>query len=142
MMTAGCFPFRCHKNQLQLLLVQSSSDGTLWTMPGGRVKRREAISTAAVREVWEEAGAEGVLVAENQPLYAERKRGRVLFCYTYFFMGVEKLAHKYPEAKKRKRKWVGLADMGRVKLTGKGEILMSILPSHAVLASLMAEAGK
>lgn len=141
-MSAGCFAFRHHKKQMQLLLVQSASDGDFWTLPGGAVKRNESLSRAATRELWEEAGAKGKILVRHQPLYAERKRGRVRFCYSYFLLRVDDLAKKWPEAKKRKRQWVAVADMGEVKLTHKGEILMKLLPSHPHVASLMSGDSK
>ena len=135
---AGCFPFRYHQQQAQLLLVQSASDADFWTLPGGAVKPKESLRQAATRELWEEAGAKGKILVRHQPLYAERKRGAVRFSYTYFLLSVTDLATTWPEAKKRKRQWVSLADMADVKLTHKGEILTKLLPNHPHISALLA----
>jgi 8-oxo-dGTP pyrophosphatase MutT (NUDIX family) len=58
---AGCVVFRNDGAGTQYLVV-SSSDGLNWVLPKGHIDPGESAATAAVRELWEEAGVVGEVV--------------------------------------------------------------------------------
>jgi 8-oxo-dGTP pyrophosphatase MutT (NUDIX family) len=58
---AGCVVFRNDGADTQYLVV-SSSDGLNWVLPKGHIDPGENAATAAVRELWEEAGVVGEIV--------------------------------------------------------------------------------
>ncbi|MCG8620535.1 MAG: NUDIX domain-containing protein [Proteobacteria bacterium] len=126
-LSAGCFAFRHHRKKLQLLLVQSASDDRLWTLPGGGVREGESLQKAAKRELWEEAGLKGKFIAKHLPIYAERKRDKLRFCYTYFLFEVKSLADTWPESEKRDRMWVAVDTLiAKKPSTTKQTILKNI----------------
>ena len=59
---AGCVVFRGTAAETQYLVV-SSSDGLNWVLPKGHIDAGETPEIAAVRELAEEAGVVGVVVA-------------------------------------------------------------------------------
>lgn len=59
---AGAVVFRQHNDQV-LFLVVSSSDGLNWVFPKGHIDPGEIPETAALRELEEEAGIVGEIVA-------------------------------------------------------------------------------
>ncbi|HEV7683402.1 MAG TPA: NUDIX domain-containing protein [Pyrinomonadaceae bacterium] len=59
---AGAVVFRKHDAQLQYLVV-SSSDGINWVVPKGHIDPGETPEVAALRELAEEAGVLGEIVA-------------------------------------------------------------------------------
>ena len=127
-------------------MVQSSSDGAFWTLPGGGVRASESVRRAARRELWEEAGAKGRFLAKNLPIYAQRRRNKVLLCYVYFLFEVTQLAEAWPEHKQRKRKWVAADKLGRAKwqgkLTAKSVMLVAALAGHPKFRTLISGGGK
>jgi phosphatase NudJ len=74
----------------RFLLMQERKYGSTWSIPGGRVEPGESLTTAAVREVFEETGVpirlDGILRIEHAPAQASahdtRVRVRVLFTGT------------------------------------------------------------
>ena len=65
----------------RFLLTQERKYGSTWSIPGGRVEAGEALTAAAVREVFEETGVpiqlDGILRVEHTP--GDGVRMRVLF---------------------------------------------------------------
>jgi len=65
----------------RFLMTQERKYGATWSIPGGRVEPGEALTAAAIREVFEETGVpialDGILRVENTP--GEQARVRVLF---------------------------------------------------------------
>ena len=59
---AGCVVFQSESGRT-LYLVVSSSSGTHWVLPQGHVERNEKPDDAALRELQEEAGVVGEIVA-------------------------------------------------------------------------------
>lgn len=55
---AGCLCFK-DETEKEVLLVTSSRDSNLWVVPAGGIDPGESAEEAAIREVYEEAGAVG-----------------------------------------------------------------------------------
>lgn len=68
---AGAVVFRKHESQIQYLVV-SSSDGLNWVLPKGHIDPGETAEIAALRELAEEAGAVGEIIAPLSARYFKR----------------------------------------------------------------------
>lgn len=55
MIRIACFGVIFDASRTRILLTRRSDNG-LWTLPGGKIKPGESVSTACVREVFEETG--------------------------------------------------------------------------------------
>ena len=66
---AGGIVFRRTGDRLEILLVRSKKNPTIWVFPKGHIERDETPEAAALREAGEEAGIDGdVLRAIGRPL--------------------------------------------------------------------------
>lgn len=85
-----------------LLFISSRKRTGAWMLPAGGIEEGEAEGAAAVREVWEEAGATGSKLDHLCVLDSVDGAAR-----THYFTMTEVTLHdEYPEAKERMRKWV------------------------------------
>ena len=99
-----------------VLLVSAANRAGAWVLPAGGVEPGESAYESAKRELWEEAGAvvaadasssEGLTSRPLFMLHDYKKRART----TFFAARVEEpISDAFPEAKKRVRRWVLLAD--------------------------------
>ncbi|WP_242509581.1 NUDIX hydrolase [Rhodovulum imhoffii] len=109
MVQAAALCLRDGKNGCEVLLI-SSLDSGRWILPKGWPMAGRTLAEAALREAWEEAGVSGKV--EDTPVgvfnYTKCLRGNLrLSCdVTVFPVQVEALANDYPEAGRRRRKWV------------------------------------
>uniref|UniRef100_T1J095 diphosphoinositol-polyphosphate diphosphatase n=1 Tax=Strigamia maritima TaxID=126957 RepID=T1J095_STRMM len=104
---AACLCVRS-EDENEVLLVTSSRTPDRWVVPGGGLEPDEEPSTAAIREVWEEAGVRGKLgrclgIFENQ----ERKHRTAVFVLV-----VTEEMDEWEDSRNidRKRKWFKLED--------------------------------
>lgn len=103
----------------EVLLVRSLDTGRL-IVPKGWPMRGRSLAEAALQEAWEEAGVKGTVCADSvgQFHYHKKRRGGLVqrievHCH---LVQVSTLAQTYPEAGRRKRQWVPLAEAaGRVR---------------------------
>ena len=104
---SAVIPYRFVRNQLQILLVTTSSDrkrGRKWVIPKGGIAAPLKPHLSAIKEAYEEAG---VLVGKPHPIcvgkYRDSSKGEPI---PTFLLEVAKLNKDWPEKYKRKRKWV------------------------------------
>ncbi len=104
---SAIIPYRFVKDQLQILLVTTSSDrkrGRKWVIPKGEIAAPLKPHLSAIKEAYEEAG---VLVGKPHPIcvgkYRDSSKGELI---PTFLLEVAKLHKDWPEKYKRKRKWV------------------------------------
>ena len=103
--------FRTTKKKVQVLLVTSRGTGR-WLLPKGWQVPGKSLAESAAQEAWEEAGAKGQ--AQNVLLgsfayFKWQDDRRFVPCIGHVYpLHVKGLAHKYPEAGQRRRKWFGL----------------------------------
>lgn len=89
-----------------------------WVIPKGWPMEGISLAEAASREAWEEAGVQGLIWPEaiGQFTYTKvKKSGLPVRCCAHVFrLDVQSEADHYPEAGKRVRQWVPIADAARM----------------------------
>lgn len=99
---AGCLCFK-DDGEKEVLLVTSSRDTNIWVVPAGGIDPGEVAIDAAVREVLEEAGAQGDI---NSFLGVFRNEQKKTITYMYS-MVVKKLVSPMEP---KERKWFKITD--------------------------------
>jgi 8-oxo-dGTP pyrophosphatase MutT (NUDIX family) len=113
-MQCAAIPYRrAQSGDLEILLVTSRSKGN-WILPKGKVKPGKTAALSAQEEVYEEAGALGVvdqaLVARFDLSVTGKDDGAVREEMQVFSLEVESLALVWPEMFQRQRRWVSVPD--------------------------------
>lgn len=105
----AALPWRYGPGGVEVLLVTSRGTGR-WVLPKGWPEKNETLSETAKREAYEEAGVRGTISEDELGRYLYRKTmdsGVLLRCEVAVFpLKVEQEARKWPERKKRIRRWV------------------------------------
>lgn len=84
---AGGIVRRKVEGKAEYLLVTSCSRPDMWIIPAGHVEPRETAETAAIREVLEEAGVQGRIITELNPMeYSWEHEGQVVKVRTSLFL--------------------------------------------------------
>jgi 8-oxo-dGTP pyrophosphatase MutT (NUDIX family) len=106
---AGALCLREGETGPEVLLV-SSLNTRRWIIPKGWPMSGRTLAGAALQEAWEEAGVRGQAeeTAFGSYVYQKvRKPGLTIPCEVQVFrIAVTATEKRYPEAKRRKRKWV------------------------------------
>ncbi|KAF9571781.1 mRNA cap guanine-N7 methyltransferase [Mortierella alpina] len=113
-LVAGCVPI--DKKGRRVLLVESTKNDGEWVLPKGGWENDESQEEAAARETWEEAGAIGKIVA-NLGEYEHKMNKRTGVpesIFIFFEMEVERIEERYPEMKKRGRRWFSFEDAKQI----------------------------
>ena len=102
---AACLCVRSESED-EVLLVSSSADRERWIVPGGGLEPNEDASTAALREVMEEAGVIGHLArCLGSFEHAERKHRTLVYV-----LNVTQEFNVWDECSRRRRKWFKIED--------------------------------
>ncbi|CEG68191.1 hypothetical protein RMATCC62417_04502 [Rhizopus microsporus] len=105
---AGCVPIDM-KNR-RVLLISSRKKKNAWVLPKGGWEQDETQQHAAQRETWEEAGIKGI-VAKQLGIFEERTKKNKLKAHHWIFeMHIDEVVKKFPERKKRERRWFTLEE--------------------------------
>lgn len=99
---AGCLPI--DPVSRRFLLISSSKNPDAWVIPKGGWEVDETQEHAALRETWEEAGLKGVISCQLG-IFVERYKKKIKAHHWIFEMEITEIAKKYPERKKRDRRW-------------------------------------
>jgi 8-oxo-dGTP pyrophosphatase MutT (NUDIX family) len=94
---AGAIAFRENNGKAQVLLVRSKKDPSHWIFPKGHVEIGESLEITSSRELFEEAGIEGSIIA---------KAGELEFSYGDRSYHVTYYLHKF-------QKVLGCGELGR-----------------------------
>ncbi|KAF9195344.1 hypothetical protein BGZ50_004720 [Haplosporangium sp. Z 11] len=107
---AGCVPV--DKRGRRVLLVESTKNDGEWVLPKGGWENDETQEEAAARETWEEAGAIGKIVAHlgEYEHKMNKRTGIPESVFIFFEMEVEQVEERWPEMKKRARRWFSYED--------------------------------
>lgn len=115
-MQCAAIPYRrTQSGDLEILLVTSRGKGN-WILPKGKVKPGKTAAVSAQEEVYEEAGAHGVV---DQPLVTRFDLRRTATAadkdavreeMQVFSLEVESLALVWPEMFQRQRRWVSVPE--------------------------------
>ncbi|KAG1141359.1 hypothetical protein G6F37_010277 [Rhizopus arrhizus] len=99
---AGCLPIDVVSKRF--LLVTSSSHPDVWVIPKGGWEKDETQKQAAMRETWEEAGVKGV-INKHLGVFTEKSKNGVKAHHWIYEMEIKEVTKKFPEQKKRARRW-------------------------------------
>lgn len=112
----GIIPFDTRGDMVAMLFVTSQTRGR-WILPKGKRQDGESQVEACVREGFEEAGVQGV-VLEDFPLTVvvtkQTAEGKRSVPVTYYPFLVTEQLEDWPEKPKRQRHWALLDDASRV----------------------------
>jgi len=118
-------PVRVVDGQIEVLLV-TSLRSRRWILPKGIVEKDMTPSQSAAKEAWEEAGVHGDPDIHSLGMFETQKWGDIC-SVEVFRMDVTKIADKWPESDKRKRRWFKLSDaLKEVHPAGAAQILHKI----------------
>ncbi|KAI8581987.1 hypothetical protein K450DRAFT_230249 [Umbelopsis ramanniana AG] len=108
---AGCIPIDPRTNRV--LLITSSKHEGVWVLhlycfckqPKGGWENDETQAQAAARETWEEAGVRGTITRQIGTFVETTKKGSAKAHHCIFEMHINEIMKKWPEKKKRERRW-------------------------------------
>lgn len=117
----------------EVLLVKTLRTGG-WVIPKGWPMTGKTLSQAAALEAWEEAGAKGQIASNpiGSFTYTKiRKSGLPVQCRAHvFLMKTTQILKDYPEAEKRKKAWMSLADAAKLVRDPELAVLLSGLAAY------------
>ena len=119
---AGALPYRHDGGELSVLLITSTGTRR-WIVPKGHVEPGLSVREAAEFEAYEEAGVIGTLAPRSVGSYSYRKRperGGDTYRVRVYPLQVTREFETYPEAGKRKRKWMSVPEA--VEIIGDSEL--------------------
>lgn len=105
---AGCIPIDTASNRV--LLITSSKHEGVWVLPKGGWENDETQAQAAARETWEEAGVRGNITRHIGTFVETTKKGNVKANHWIYEMYITEILKKWPEKKKRERRWFTLEE--------------------------------
>lgn len=116
---AAALPWRsvtAKNHDVEILLVTSRDTGR-WVLPKGWPEGDETLAEAAAREAFEEAGVKGISDEEIGRFYYNKLRGTGIEwrCEVAVVpLRVQEEADKWPERKRRTRRWFSARDAARL----------------------------
>lgn len=114
---AAALPWRKTRTGVEVMLVTSRGTGR-WILPKGWPEANESLSGTAAREAAEEAGIEGAIARTETGRYFYGKvqpTGLQWRCEVAVFpLEVDREAKKWPEMKKRTRRWYAPRDAAKL----------------------------
>ncbi|ORZ06713.1 NUDIX hydrolase domain-like protein [Absidia repens] len=103
---AGCLPID-PVNRRFLLISSSNKNKDNWVLPKGGWEDNETQAQAALRETWEEAGIKG-RITRQLGIFEEATKKQIKAHHWIFELEIDEVCKKFPEKKKRERRWVSL----------------------------------
>lgn len=132
----GAVCWRMREGEVEVLLVTSRGTGR-WIIPKGWPLRGTTAARAAANEAWEEAGVTGIVHPVSLGIYSyekeSRRRRKQPVVVAVFALHVTQVADKWPEMRRRTRRWMSPAEAA--ELVGEPELkhlLETFTPPEAV----------
>jgi len=141
-MKVGAIPYQKTFRGIEICLVSSRRHANTLTLPKGIVKSQEKLISAALRELYEEAGIIGQVKKKSAPILftsANSDMDDVL----YFFVEIQEIKKKWPEAKFRSRHILPLEDACSMPIKGAAKkILAKVTKQQRQGEYIFADLGK
>lgn len=102
---AGAIAFRFRGRRTEFLLVSRRNSHREWLFPKGNVETDDSLEETALRELREEAGAEGVVLSRIGRLTRGNPKQQVSITYYLVHSGITR-----PNGEGRKVKWLTLRE--------------------------------
>ncbi len=131
---SGIIPYRVRDGKIEVLLV-TNHGRKHWVIPKGGISKGMAPPDSAAKEAWEEAGVVGQVDTNKLGTYKYHKRGNA-YCVEVFLLLVETVLSDWPEASRRKRRWLNITKA--VKRVKPAE-LKRILKTTSKLVAIQAD---
>ncbi|KAI3403607.2 hypothetical protein KGF56_003652 [Candida oxycetoniae] len=139
---AGCVCLNETKDKI--IMITSSKNKGKWILPKGGNELDESLIETAVRETWEEAGIEGMVV-KKLPVVLDSRGSKAPVIkgefdkiipkseFHFFELSVNQLSMEWPEVKKRQRRWCTYSEAKHELVKSKRPELVSVLDSSSIV---------
>ncbi|EMG47981.1 DDP1 Diphosphoinositol polyphosphate phosphohydrolase DDP1 [Candida maltosa Xu316] len=141
---AGCICMNETKDKI--IMISSSKHKDRWILPKGGNELDETELETAVRETWEEAGVEGIII-KKLPVVLDSRGSKAPVIkgefnpdiatpkseFHFFELQVDKLSTEWPEMKKRQRRWCTYSEAKHELIKSKRPELVDALDSCSIV---------
>ena len=141
---AGCMCLNETKDKI--IMISSSKHKNRWIVPKGGNELDESELETAVRETWEEAGVEGIII-KKLPVVLDSRGSQAPVIkgefdpdvatpkseFHFFELQVDQLSTSWPEMKKRQRRWCTYSEAKHELLKLKRPELVDALDMSSIL---------
>ncbi|AOW29649.1 hypothetical protein MG5_04173 [Candida albicans P57072] len=141
---AGCMCLNETKDKI--IMISSSKHKNRWIVPKGGNELDESELETAVRETWEEAGVEGIII-KKLPVVLDSRGSQAPVIkgefdpdvatpkseFHFFELQVDQLSTSWPEMKKRQRRWCTYSEAKHELLKSKRPELVDALNMSSIL---------
>ncbi|KAL1571367.1 Nudix hydrolase domain-containing protein [Candida albicans] len=141
---AGCMCLNETKDKI--IMISSSKHKNRWIVPKGGNELDESELETAVRENWEEAGVEGIII-KKLPVVLDSRGSQAPVIkgefdpdvatpkseFHFFELQVDQLSTSWPEMKKRQRRWCTYSEAKHELLKSKRPELVDALNMSSIL---------
>ena len=109
MKKVGVIPFQITDGHIEVLLVTSIRTQR-WILPKGNLKSNESRKKGGLREAFEEAGIDGIILKDFPMtiMMPDKTKANGEVPVVFYPMHVKNQAETWPEQDHRQRKWMGL----------------------------------
>ncbi|RLV95251.1 Diphosphoinositol polyphosphate phosphohydrolase DDP1 [Spathaspora sp. JA1] len=126
-------------------MISSSAHAGKWVLPKGGHEKDETLVETAMRETWEEAGVEGVVVSELPMVLDSRTSAPVIKGdfdpkiavpkseFHFFELIVDKMDQEWPESTSRQRRWCTYSEAKHELIKAKRPELVTALNSSSII---------
>ncbi|KAI5956206.1 hypothetical protein KGF54_000681 [Candida jiufengensis] len=139
---AGCICLNESKNKV--IMISSSKHKNKWILPKGGNEKDESTLETAVRETWEEAGVEGIVI-KKLPVVLDSRGSKAPVIkgdfdkvvpkseFHFFELQVDQLNTEWPEMKKRERRWCTYSEAKHeLKKSNRSELIEALNQSSII----------